>query len=155
MSARGIATMTGSAMSNQVGAALGVHAFAALGPPGVVAVRQWVAALVLLPVARPPLRRMTWAQWWPAVLLAAVFGCMNLSLYTSIDRIGLGLAVTLEFLGPLAVALVASRSGRDLLIAVAAAVGVLVCTNTSCAPSCIAAQCRCTAVVCRPRAAHA
>ena len=126
MSARGIATMTGSAMSNQVGAALGVHAFAALGPPGVVAVRQWVAALVLLPVARPPLRRMTWAQWWPAVLLAAVFGCMNLSLYTSIDRIGLGLAVTLEFLGPLAVALVASRSGRDLLIAVAAAVGVYV-----------------------------
>jgi inner membrane transporter RhtA len=57
---------------------------------------------------------------------AAVFGCMNLSLYTSIDRIGLGLAVTLEFLGPLAVALAASRSGRDLLIAVAAAAGVYV-----------------------------
>jgi inner membrane transporter RhtA len=126
VSARGIATMTGSATSNQVGAALGVHAFAALGPPGVVAVRQVVAAIVLLPVARPPLRRMTWAQWWPALLLAAVFGCMNLSLYTSIDRIGLGLAVTLEFLGPLAVALAASRSGRDLLIAVAAAAGVYV-----------------------------
>jgi inner membrane transporter RhtA len=121
---RGVGIMLGSALSNQVGAALGAHAFGAVGPPGVVAVRQVVAAAVLLPVARPPLRRMTWPQWWPVLLLAVVFGCMNLSLYTAIDRIGLGLAVTLEFLGPLAVALVGSRSHRDLLIAVAAAVGV-------------------------------
>jgi inner membrane transporter RhtA len=125
-SVRGVATMTGSALSNQVGAALGAHAFAAVGPAGVVAVRQWVAAAVLLPVARPPLRRMSWAQWWPVLLLAAVFGCMNLSLYTAIDRIGLGLAVTLEFLGPLAVALAASRSRRDLVLALAAATGVYV-----------------------------
>jgi len=118
--------MLGSALSNQVGAALGAHAFGAIGPPGVVAVRQVVAATVLLPAARPPLRRMTWPQWWPALLLAAVFGCMNLSLYTAIDRLGLGLAVTLEFLGPLAVALAASRSRRDLLIAAAAAAGVYV-----------------------------
>jgi inner membrane transporter RhtA len=106
----GIATMLLSGLSNQVGAGVGAHAFAAIGPAGVVAVRQIVAAAVLLPAARPPLRSMTWAQWWPALLLAAVFGVMNLSLYTAIDRIGLGLAVTLEFLGPLAVALAASRS---------------------------------------------
>jgi inner membrane transporter RhtA len=118
--------MLGSALSNQVGAALGAHAFGAVGPPGVVAIRQVVAATVLLPAARPPLRRMTWPQWWPVLLLATVFGCMNLSLYTAIDRLGLGLAVTLEFLGPLAVALAGSRSRRDLLIAVAAAVGVYV-----------------------------
>lgn len=123
---RGGATMAGSALSNQVGAALGAHGFDGLGVPGVVAVRQLVAAAVLLPVARPPLRRMTWAQWWPVLLLAAVFGCMNLGLYTAIDRIGLGLAVTLEFLGPLGVALAGSRSRRDLLIAAAAAVGVYV-----------------------------
>jgi len=120
-----VAIMLGSALSNQVGAALGAHAFGAVGPPGVVAIRQVVAATVLLPVARPPLRRMTWAQWWPVLLLAAVFGCMNLALYTAIDRLGLGLAVTLEFLGPLAVALAGSRSPRDLLIAAAAAVGLL------------------------------
>jgi len=118
--------MLGSALSNQVGAALGAHAFGAIGPAGVVATRQVVAAAVLLPVARPPLRRMTWAQWWPALVLALVFGCMNLSLYTAIDRLGLGLAVTLEFLGPLAVALAGSRSVRDLLIAMAAAAGVYV-----------------------------
>ena len=69
---------------------------------------------------------MTWAQWWPVLLLAVVFGCMNLSLYTAIDRIGLGLAVTLEFLGPLAVALAGSRSRRDLLLAIAAGIGVYV-----------------------------
>jgi inner membrane transporter RhtA len=111
---------------SQAGAGIGAHAFPALGPAGVVAVRQLVAALVLLPVARPPLLRMTWSQWWPALLLAAVFGIMNLSLYTAIDRIGLGLAVTLEFVGPLSVALLGSRSRADLLTAAAAAVGVYV-----------------------------
>ncbi|WP_369132122.1 DMT family transporter [Modestobacter sp. I12A-02662] len=118
--------MLSSALSNQVGAALGAHAFGSVGVPGVVAVRQVVAAVVLLPVARPPLRRMMWSQWWPVLLLAVVFGCMNLSLYMAIDRIGLGLAVTLEFLGPLGVALAGSRSRRDLLLASAAAAGVYV-----------------------------
>jgi inner membrane transporter RhtA len=118
--------MLGSALSNQVGAAVGAHAFGAIGPPGVVATRQVVAAAVLLPVARPPLRRMTWASWWPVLLLAAVFGGMNLALYPAIDHVGLALAVTLEFLGPLGVALAGSRSARDLLIAAAAAAGVYV-----------------------------
>jgi inner membrane transporter RhtA len=118
--------MISGAASNQVGAGLGAHAFPALGVPGVVAVRQLVAAAVLLPMARPAVRRMTWAQWWPVLLLALVFAVMNLSLYTAIDRIGLGLAVTLEFLGPLSVALAGSRSRRELLMAAAAAVGVYV-----------------------------
>jgi inner membrane transporter RhtA len=120
----GIATMLGSAASNQTGAAVGAHAFASIGPPGVVAVRQFVAAAVLLPVARPNLRRFTWAQWWPTLLLALVFAVMNISLYTAIDRIGLGLAVTLEVLGPLSVALLASRTRFDLLCAIAAGGGV-------------------------------
>jgi inner membrane transporter RhtA len=46
-------------------------------------------------------RELTWRQWWPVLLLAPVLATMNLSLYLSIQRIGLGLAVTLEFLGPL------------------------------------------------------
>jgi inner membrane transporter RhtA len=92
----------------------------------VVAVRQVVAAAVLLPVARPPLRRLTWAQWWPVLLLAAVFALMNLALYTAIDRIGLALAVTLEFLGPLSIALLSSRTRRDLGLALVAALGVYI-----------------------------
>ncbi len=122
----GMATMLGSAAANQVGAAAGAHAFAAVGPAGVVAVRQLVAAAVLLPVARPDVRRFTWPQWWPTLLLAVVFAVMNLSLYTAIDRIGLGLAVTLEVLGPLTVALLASRTRFDLLCAIAAGAGVYV-----------------------------
>lgn len=118
--------MVGSAASNQVGAAVGAHAFGVIGPAGVVAVRQFVAAAVLLPVARPNLRRFTWAQWWPTLLLGLVFATMNLSLYTAVDRIGLGLAVTLEFLGPLAVALAGSRTRLDLACAVGAGAGVYV-----------------------------
>jgi inner membrane transporter RhtA len=118
--------MLGSGLSSQVGAAVGSFAFPVLGPAGVVAVRQLVAAIVLLSVGRPRLRALTWRQWQPVLLLAVVFAIMNLSLYTAIDRVGLGLAVTLEFLGPLAVALAGSRRRTDLGCAVIAAAGVLV-----------------------------
>nr|WP_280879077.1 EamA family transporter [Streptomyces pseudovenezuelae] len=117
--------MAGSGLSNQTGAAIGSLAFPVLGPVGVVAVRQYVAAAVLLAVGRPRLRSFTWGQWWPVLLLALVFGTMNLSLYTAIDRVGLGLAVTLEFLGPLTVALAAARRRVDACCAVIAAAGVV------------------------------
>ncbi|WMX49094.1 EamA family transporter [Streptomyces roseicoloratus] len=117
--------MLGSGLSNQIGAATGSLAFPVLGPVGVVAVRQYVAALVLIAVDRPRLRTFTRHQWWPVILLAVVFGTMNLSLYTAIDRVGLGLAVTLEFLGPLAIALAATRRRVDAACAVLAAAGVI------------------------------
>ncbi|WP_369053258.1 EamA family transporter [Kineococcus terrestris] len=123
---RGVAIALAGATGNQVGAGVGAQAFSAIGPAGVVAVRQLVAAAVLLPVARPPLRRMTWSQWWPVLLLALVFAAMNLALYTAVARVGLALAVTLEFLGPLAVALAASRTRAHLLTAAVAAAGVYV-----------------------------
>jgi len=107
--ASGCATMLGSALSNQVGAATGALAFPMIGPVGVVAVRQWVAAIVLLSVGRPRLRSFTRAQWQPVLALTVVYATMNVSLYSAIDRLGLGLAVTLEFLGPLGVALATSR----------------------------------------------
>ncbi|WP_409468090.1 EamA family transporter [Streptomyces sp. HC307] len=121
----GVVTMAGSGLSNQVGAAIGALAFPVLGPVGVVAVRQYVAAVVLLAVGRPRMREFTWRQWWPVLLLALVFGTMNLSLYTAVDRIGLGLAVTLEFLGPLSIALAAARRRVDACCAVLAAAGVV------------------------------
>lgn len=121
----GMAMMFGSGLSNQVGAATGALAFDAIGPAGVVAVRQWVAGAVLLTVGRPRVRAFTWRQWWPLLCLAAVFATMNLSLYTAIDRVGLGLAVTLEFLGPLSVALAASRRAVDLGCAVVAGAAVV------------------------------
>ena len=101
----GIVLMLGSALSNQTGAAVGTLAFPVIGPVAVVAMRQWVAAAILLAIGRPRLRTFTRRQWVPVIELASVFVVMNLAVYVAIDRIGLGLAMTLEFLGPLAVAL--------------------------------------------------
>jgi inner membrane transporter RhtA len=125
----GIALMCTSGLSCQFGAATATLAFPALGPAGVVAIRQWVAGAVLLAVGRPKVMTFTWRQWWPVLSLAAVFAIMNLSLYTAIDRIGLGLAIALEFLGPLAVALAASRRAIDLSCALAAGAAVVVLTR--------------------------
>ncbi len=122
----GVALMTGSALSVQFGAATAALAFPVLGPAGVVAVRQWVAGAVLLGSVRPKFRSFTRRQWRPVLALALIFAVMNLSLYTAIDTIGLGLAVTLEFLGPLSVALLASRRALDLGCALAAAAAVVV-----------------------------
>ncbi|MFB4424881.1 DMT family transporter [Streptomyces sp. QL37] len=124
-----VALMLGSGLSNQTGASVAALAFPVLGPAGVVAVRQWVAALVLGAVGRPRLRHFTAAQWRPVLGLALVFAGMNLSLYLAIERIGLGLAVTLEFLGPLTVALCGSRRRADLAAALAAAGAIAVLTR--------------------------
>jgi len=125
----GIATALGGALSNQLGAASGSLAFPVIGPVGVVAVRQLVAAAILLPVVRPRIRDLTRAQWWPVLLLALVFGTMNLTLYLAIERIGLGLAVTLEFCGPLAVALLGSRTRNSAFCALIAGAGVIAITR--------------------------
>ncbi|WP_343238250.1 EamA family transporter [Streptomyces sp. SID13031] len=113
-----------------MGAATGSLAFPVLGPAGVVAVRQWVAAVLLVGITRPRFRTFTRREWLPVVALAAVCAVMNLTLYTAIDRIGLGLAVTLEFLGPLAIALTAaltvSRRKLDLFCAIVAGAAVVV-----------------------------
>ena len=103
--AAGVALMLGSALSNQSGAAVGALAFPVIGPVAVVAIRQWVAAAILLAIGRPRLQAFTRRQWVPVIGLALVFVVMNLAVYIAIDRIGLGLAMTLEFLGPLTVAL--------------------------------------------------
>src|ERR1700744_4651811 len=102
--AAGIAVMTVSAASSQFGAATAAQAFPVLGPAGVVVVRQWVAAAVLLAPGRPRVTRVTAAQWRPVLTLALVVALMNLTVYESVARIGLGLGITLEFLGPLSVA---------------------------------------------------
>jgi inner membrane transporter RhtA len=124
--AAGIGLMTGSAAAAQVGAAVAAQAFPVLGPVGVVAIRQWVAAGIMLATIRPKVARFTARQWRPVLALALVFLLMNTSLYIAIQRIGLGLGVTLEFLGPLAVALLASRRAVDYGCAVLAGAAAVV-----------------------------
>lgn len=108
-----VAAVALSASSVQAGAAVGATLFPLVGPFGVTALRQLVSAITLLAIARPPLRRLGLRRLLPAVLLGFVLVAMNFSLYSAVQRIGLGLGVTVEFLGPLGVALLgAGRTGR-------------------------------------------
>ncbi|MGJ9371936.1 EamA family transporter [Nesterenkonia sp. CF4.4] len=126
---RGMAVISASALSTQSGAAIGSLAFSTFTPVGVVAARQVVASVVLCAIARPRFWRFSAGQWWAVGLLAFFFAGMNTALYSAVDRIGLGTAVTIEFLGPLAVALLSSRRARDLLCALLALAGVVLLTT--------------------------
>jgi inner membrane transporter RhtA len=110
--------------SVQVGAAFATKLFTHLGPAGTVLLRVLFAAIVLCAIWRPKPRAHTPRE----LRLAAVFGLslalMNLSFYEALDRIHLGVAVTLEFVGPLGVALAGSRSRLDVVWALLASAGV-------------------------------
>ncbi len=121
-----------SASLVQVGAAIGATAFPLVGPIGVVAMRQASAAMLLVAIVRPPVRRIGLRRLVPALLLGLVLVGMNLALYTAVQRIGLGLAVTIEFLGPLAVALLGGgAAGRRWRVAcgLLALAGVVLVTD--------------------------
>jgi inner membrane transporter RhtA len=120
-----IATVALSATSVQAGAAVGATLFPVIGPFGVTAMRQVVSAVVLLAIARPPLRRLGLRRLAPALLLGVVLVGMNFSLYSAVQRIGLGLGVTVEFLGPLAVALLGAGRGSRRAAAARAGCGAL------------------------------
>jgi len=112
-------------VSIQVGAALAKNLFGVFPPSAVVAVRLVTAAVVLAAVARPRLRGHTRTDLAVVVVFGLTIAVMNSSIYQAMARIPLGVAVTIEFLGPLAVAVVGSRRVRDLLWVALAAAGVL------------------------------
>jgi inner membrane transporter RhtA len=112
-------------ISVQFGAATAKSLFAPFGAPGVVFVRTGFAALILWLIARPQVRQYSRHQWSSAIVLGIVIAMMNLLFYESLVRLPLGVAVTIEFLGPLAVALLGSRKLRDLVWIVLAFGGVL------------------------------
>ena len=110
--------------SVQVGAAFATKLFVHLGPAGTVLLRVLFAAIVLWAAWRPRPRAHTAGELRLAALFGLSLAFMNLSFYEALDHIHLGIAVTLEFVGPLAVALAGSRSRLDLLWALLAAAGV-------------------------------
>jgi inner membrane transporter RhtA len=112
-------------VSVQVGAAFATTLFDEVGPGGTVFLRIAFAALLLLAIWRPPLRLPTGAARRDVALLGVVLAGMNLSFYLALDRIPLGIAVTLEFVGPLGVAIAGSRRRLDLLWVALAAVGLI------------------------------
>jgi inner membrane transporter RhtA len=115
--------------SIQCGAALAVTLFNRLGPGGAALLRLLSATVVLLAVWRPRLRGYTRRQLGLAAAFGLVLGGMNLSLYEAIHRIPLGIGVTIEFIGPLAVAIGGSRKRLDLVWAALAAIGIVALTR--------------------------
>lgn len=115
--------------SVQFGAAFAKGLFDEIGSGGTVFLRVALAAVVLALVWRPSARgrsrRALWLAFWFGIVLAA----MNLAFYASLDRIPLGVAVTFEFVGPLGVAVAASRSALDLVWVGLAALGILLLSD--------------------------
>lgn len=119
-----VALVVGAACSVQAGAAVAKSLFPALGPPGVVFLRLLFGSIALWVIARPELRGRPWRELRLVLALGVVLVSMNVSFYESIDRLPLGIAVTVEFLGPLAVAILGSRRRIDFVWVVLAGLGV-------------------------------
>ncbi|WP_418961519.1 EamA family transporter [Streptomyces tritici] len=111
-------------LSVQVGAALAKNLFGAVGSFGTVALRLFFAAAVLMLLWRPSVR-MNRRTWTVVLGYGLTLGLMNLCFYLALERIPLGIAVTVEFLGPLAVALAGSRRWLDAFWALLAGGGVV------------------------------
>jgi inner membrane transporter RhtA len=111
--------------SVQLGAAIAKSLFDELTPTGLVMLRLVFAALILGLLFRPRVRDRSSRELQLALAFGLTLVTMNFCFYQAIDRIPLGIAVTLEFIGPLGIALLGSRRGTDLLWVMLAAAGIL------------------------------
>ena len=112
-------------VSVQFGGAIAATLVPVIGAAGSVVLRLGVGAAILLVAIRPALRGHSAAAWRTVVLFGLVLGAMNWTFYASLARLPIGVAVTIEFIGPLTLAAVQSRRIRDLLAVAAAAGGIL------------------------------
>lgn len=119
-----ILMILGSCFSLQFGAALATQLFPTLGSWGTTTLRLGLAAVILLVMVRPKPHRFTREQWLAVVVFGIVVGAMNGSFYAAIERIPLGTAVAIEFLGPLLVSAVLSTRRVDFLWVLLALAGV-------------------------------
>ncbi|WP_223622291.1 DMT family transporter [Microbacterium sp. EST19A] len=109
----GVALVVGSCLSLPFGAAVAAQLFPVLGPWGVTSLRVAIAALLLVVIVRPRPGRWTRKQWLAATLFGVSLAAMNGFFYAAIDRIPLGPAVAIEFLGPLVLAAILTRKLAD------------------------------------------
>jgi inner membrane transporter RhtA len=127
--ARGIALVVVAVSTLQVGAAFAVTLFDEVGSSGAALLRLGIAALVLLAVWRPRLAGHSRQDVLTAVIFGLALGTMNWAIYSAMARIPIGVAVTIEFAGPLGLAVALSRKPVDLVWVVLAAAGILLLTN--------------------------
>jgi inner membrane transporter RhtA len=121
----------------QAGAGIADRLFSQLPPASVTTLRLWAAALIMLAVgwrgasraAASLIARRAWRDAAASASFGICLGVMNFSIYQAFERIPLGIAVTIEFLGPLVVAVAGARRLAGLAWAALAAVGVLLLSN--------------------------
>ena len=131
----GPACIVASCASLQTASALATTVFAAFGPLGTGALRFLPGALVLLVVVRPRFRGRSNSSWLTIAAGGTAMVATNFLVYEAIARIPLGAAMTIVFLGPLALALLAARRRLDVAWALAALVGVVALTGEPVGPS--------------------
>ncbi|MFG4002498.1 EamA family transporter [Flavobacterium aquidurense] len=112
-------------ISVQCGAAIAKSLFPAIGAAGTASLRIGISAIILLIAYRPNLKAITPKQWKIVIPYGLSLGAMNLIFYLAIERIPIGLAVTLEFIGPLLVAIIGSRRLIDYCWVLLAAAGIV------------------------------
>jgi len=110
--------------SVQLGAGIAKTLFDEVEPETIVWLRLVTSAVVLALIARPALRGRSGNDWLVVLAFGATLGLMNWAIYQSFARIPLGIAVTIEFIGPLTLAVIGSRRPRDLAWVVLAGLGV-------------------------------
>jgi len=125
------ALVVGAIASVQFGAAIAATLFDRVGPAGTVLLRLAFGSAMLLIAWRPRLGGRPARELAQAAAFGAVLAAMNLSFYAAVHRVPLGIAVSLEFVGPLTVALLGSRRGMDLLWVALAAAGIIALTRGS------------------------
>jgi inner membrane transporter RhtA len=121
-------------VSVQFGGAMAATLIPLVGVFGSVTLRLTIAATVLLVVVRPRLRGRTTADWLVVGGFGTVLALMNLFFYGALARIPIGVAVTIEFIGPLVLATVLSHRRKDLLAVAGAAVGVILISGITSTP---------------------
>lgn len=119
-----VGLVLGGGISVQFGGALAVTLMPRAGALGVVTLRLFAAAVVLLVVCRPRLRGHSRTDWGTVITFGIAMGAMNALFYQAVARIALGPAVTLEVLGPLALSVLTSRRALNLVWAGLALAGV-------------------------------
>ena len=120
-----VGLVLGSIVTVQSGAAIATTLFDQVGPAGAVLLRTLFAAVILVAIWRPSLRGHSPEARRATVLFGISLAGMNLCFYEALDRLPLGIAVTLEFVGPLGVAVLSTRRRADFLWAVLAAAGIV------------------------------
>lgn len=108
----GVLCVIGGSISIQYSVAIASELFDTIGTVGVNGLRLSIAAIVMLAIARPSVRKRSRAAWLRIIAYGTAMASMNVLFYLAVDRLPLGVAVTLEFLGPFAIAVYAARRLR-------------------------------------------